>query len=592
MRSNNQFSAIEKAIIIDVNLAINDISGAKPILIVPFQGLQFDNNNLFNDIVMYDYNDIHHEYNHTGRFIASASSNNENAYRAFNYSTSGWESNSGGGQVPSQIYDVTTGRNGPVSNSFSAYGNVHFGHSFYNGKIYTPVKAPTVTRNDGTKTNFASKDIYGEWLQIQLPPDTPIYLYRYSIQVPAPTAAPATDFSSNIWPKDRITITKYINNEDNSDPYYLAQKKLQPPSTRLTSYFPKIFAVVGSNDGKNWYYLDQHSFIDPPDLSPNTKPRNVSGQGFVVDSSNNTIYFDINSIDHYSYFRLIITELFPGNTQAKVVQFSLYAFISNLTPNSGSLLQMSYGMPNLESFNNYSVFSSENSQENNLTKTNGLRKSNFSPQYVTGMDSNTTFSWDNFGKDPVSLQPTEFETSDNPKLMNEYNKQKSMINQAKVVTNVLSDLEPYSSFSESTNESKSVLGKGSRFCSVSGAPIENFDTNGFIENTSKDSTNVNNNQLLPMISIYNDYLSKQQHVNQNYFDMSQNLYDFKAEYKAMSTEPTDKYDFKATSFDKPPTHLDGLINDNKEIIMQQNSMYILSTITVATLVLALILVYK
>jgi hypothetical protein len=81
-------------------------------------------------------------------------------------------------------------------------------------------------------------------------------------------------------------------------------------------------------------------------------------------------------------------------------------------------------------------------------------------------------------------------------------------------------------------------------------------------------------------------------VNQNYYDMRQNVQTFKDQYTKMANDPNDKYDFKASSFNKAPTQLDGLINDNREIIMQQNSMYILSTITVATLVLALILVYK
>ena len=46
------------------------------------------------------------------------------------------------------------------------------------------------------------------------------------------------------------------------------------------------------------------------------------------------------------------------------------------------------------------------------------------------------------------------------------------------------------------------------------------------------------------------------------------------------------------NFNKPPTQLDGIISDNKEIIMQQNNIFILSTITITTLVLALLLVSK
>ena len=545
---SSRFSAIEKAIIVDVNLGINDISGAKPIMIIPYQGLIFSKNQLDNDVAMYDYNDINEEYDHTGTFIASASSNNQDAYKAFNYSTSGWKSSNGGGQVPSQIYDVATGPNGRPSNYLSAYGNVHFGPSFYNRNISTPVSAPSVKKADGTTPPYGITNVYGEWLQIQLPSETPIFLYRYSIKVPSPT---------NIsLPTDVSDIKNYANNSDGRDPYYLVKAKnlLQPPPVRLTSNFPKVFTVAGSLDGKNWYYIDQQAFIDPPDLPSNTAKLNVSGQGFEIDSSNNTIYFEVNSIDHYTYFRLIITELFPGNTQAQIVQFSLWAFIDNVTPNSSSLLPMSYGVPNLESFATQNIQPSHAPYQDNLRKRNPyIMKQENSPQYVTGMDS-TAFSWDYIGR------------SDDPRLVDEYNKQKSMISQAKAIPNPLSGLESYT--------------------------IENFDSKGFSQGVSSNPDVVNNNQLLPMVSIYNDYLSKQQQVNQNYYDMSQNVQSFKDQYTKLMNDPNDKYDFKASSFNKAPTQLDGLINDNREIIMQQNSMYILSTITVATLVLALILVYK
>jgi hypothetical protein len=539
---SSKFSDIQKAIIVDVNLGINDISGAKPIMIIPFQGLIFSRNQLDNDVVMYDYTDINEEYDHTGKFIASASSNNADAYKAFNYSTSGWKSGSGGGQVPSQIYDVTTGPSGQPSNYLSAYGNVHFGHSFYNRNISTPVSTHLVTKVDGSTIiyNTTTTNVYGEWLQIQLPYETPIFLYRYSIKVPSPTNIAS--------PTDVTAINNYANNTDGNDPYYLvkANNVLQTPPVRLTSNFPKVFTVVGSLDGNNWYYIDQQAFIDPPDLPSNTAKLKVSGQGFEVDSSNNTVYFEVNSIDHYTYFRLIITELFPGNTQAQIVQFSLWAFIDNVTPNSSSLLSMSYGGPNLESFATQDI-------QDNLRKRVPFMKQENSPQYVTGMDS-TSVTWDYVGR------------SNDPRLVDEYNKQKSMISQAKTIPNPLSGLESYT--------------------------IENFDSNGFSQGVSSDPNFVNNNQLLPMVSVYTNYLSKQQQVNQNYYDMSQNVQTFKDQYTKMANDPNDKYDFKTSSFNKAPTQLDGLINDNREIIMQQNSMYILSTITVATLVLALILVYK
>ena len=76
------------------------------------------------------------------------------------------------------------------------------------------------------------------------------------------------------------------------------------------------------------------------------------------------------------------------------------------------------------------------------------------------------------------------------------------------------------------------------------------------------------------------------------YDLSQNIQDFSNNYFNALNAPNDKYDMSGNNFNKPPTQLDGIISDNKEIIMQQNNIFILSTITITTLVLALLLVSK
>jgi hypothetical protein len=127
------------------------------------------------------------------------------------------------------------------------------------------------------------------------------------------------------------------------------------------------------------------------------------------------------------------------------------------------------------------------------------------------------------------------------------------------------------------------------FYSGTNTAIDDHSFQSKLYNNPKD---VANNQVAPMIAIYNDYLIKQQQVNQNYFDLSKNIYDFSHNYYTTLADPNDTYDLSANNFNRRPTKLDGLLVDNKEIIMQQNSMYILSTITIATLVLALILVTR
>jgi hypothetical protein len=88
--------------------------------------------------------------------------------------------------------------------------------------------------------------IRGEWLQIQIPDSASIYLFKYKISVPDNWSEPIS--------------------------------------------FPKKFVVVGSNNGNDWHFLDQRNLTDEPE-------RGVQE-------------FNINSPDRFSYFRLIVCEIF------------------------------------------------------------------------------------------------------------------------------------------------------------------------------------------------------------------------------------------------------------------------------------------
>jgi len=446
-----------------------DEASLSPISIVPFPLGKPDINNNVTKItqIFYDSADKNKEYDHKGSYVASSSDNNPNAYKAFNNNNDSWTST-------------------------DKYNAPKYGQSMYIGS------SSTIVKQEGS--NPSPKTIIGEWLQMQLPSDKPVYLFKYGVRVPPPTAS---DIKG---PTDVTTVF----------PVPL------PPKDKYTSSFPKSFTVVGSNDGTNWFYIDQRNFVEPPDIRSLEAQQSIrkglnETQGITYSdnfNNDNIIYFQLNSLVRYTYFRLIFTQLFPHFNKVSVISWSLYGFVKNIPPN----------VKTVESFSN---------------------------QYVKGMD------WTDFSEDV------------DPKLNKKYKEQMTNINEAKNVANPLSALMSYSVF-------------------------EGFDSHGFVSypNGNNDAQTVINKQIDPIRSIYSDYLVSQTNVNTNYFDLSQNIYDFSRNYFAALKDPTDKYDMSSNNFNKPPSHMDGLITDTKEIIMQQNYIFILSTVTIASLVLGLIMVSK
>jgi len=128
-------------------------------------------------------------------------------------------------------------------------------------------------KNKWTTTLVNDIKIPGEWIQIQTP--FSFYLSKYTIMTPS--------YSDNI------------------------------------STFPLKFTVVGSNDGNTWNYLDQYN-LEKKSLPNKNKP--------VKD-------FYLNSVEKYSYFRLIISELFQGMTNIKINQWNLLGSL-NISMNSKS----------------------------------------------------------------------------------------------------------------------------------------------------------------------------------------------------------------------------------------------------------------
>jgi len=166
-------------------------------------------------------------------------------------------------------------------------------------------------------TNNNQVSIPGEWVQIQIPYS--VYLNQYSIMTPS-----------------------YTNN---------------------ISTFPLKFTVVGSNDGSSWYFLDNR------DLSIGDLP-----------NSNNPLkVFNFNSINNYSYFRLIISELCNGMTNIKINQWNLFGSINiSINPksegftnimNTTSILPYYSSNMTYESFDNHNYMTSSELNKKNAANT-------------------------------------------------------------------------------------------------------------------------------------------------------------------------------------------------------------------------------
>jgi hypothetical protein len=136
----------------------------------------------------------------------------------------------------------------------------------FNGKNPSTYQGGGAQANTWT-TSIGNVSFLGEWLQIQLPYS--IFLYNYTIKT---------------------------------------------PNFTINSTFPTRFAVVGSNDGTTWEYIDQQNVKTPVS---NSKPTRV---------------YNINSTKAYSYFRLIISEMPNAAKNIAIKQWNLNG-VTELTPN-------------------------------------------------------------------------------------------------------------------------------------------------------------------------------------------------------------------------------------------------------------------
>jgi len=112
-------------------------------------------------------------------------------------------------------------------------------------------------------SGYNASNHLGEWVQIQLP--YKIYLYRYSLLTPE--------------------LPSGVNS------------------------FPKKFIIVGSNDGNAWDIIHIRDYKKIPQCN------------------GNPIIYNLNTINNYSYFRLVVTEVADRQTIAAITQWNIFGTI-------------------------------------------------------------------------------------------------------------------------------------------------------------------------------------------------------------------------------------------------------------------------
>ena len=152
------------------------------------------------------------------------------------------------------------------------------------------------------------------------------------------------------------------------------------------------------------------------------------------------------------------------------------------------------------------------------------------------------------------------------------------------------------------NNTKAVSGIDMSRKEGFGSSVEGFDNHGYIDNNSYNynaitSTSIPdaiiNQKIIPLAEMTNDYSHTLGKINSTYVDLSNNIQSITGVRDIMKNDPINKYQFNAEDeLKKKQTITDALIEDKNAIILQQNDMYMLGTITVATLLIAAIYIAK
>jgi hypothetical protein len=153
-----------------------------------------------------------------------------------------------------------------------------------------------------------------------------------------------------------------------------------------------------------------------------------------------------------------------------------------------------------------------------------------------------------------------------------------------------------------------IIRKENNYARRNGQPIESFQTYGYrnANDTGRTAANPGNNknipdnivdnQINPLTRMYQDYSKLQQNVNNTYYDISGSIYKIRNKSKTgvrdiLSNDPDNIYDFSGnvlTYSSKKPKKRDALKEDNQIMVLEQNNLLMLGSITIATLLIGAI----
>jgi len=119
--------------------------------------------------------------------------------------------------------------------------------------------------------------------------------------------------------------------------------------------------------------------------------------------------------------------------------------------------------------------------------------------------------------------------------------------------------------------------------------LESFNTHGYQDSVTGNL--IVSKQINPLKEMTNDYSNKLHNIDTNYVDLKTNINAVMDIRKNISGNEI--YDYNTPfSLNKPKTVLDGLIYDNQQLSVQENAVFVLGTITAATLIVLAIVIGK
>ena len=347
--------------------------------------------------------------------------------------------------------------------------------------------------------------------------------------------------------------------------------------------------------------------------------------GTIKDKNNNTIHYNKNNNKNQYLYRIDgdprMNQLFMKNNAHNVQKLLPVSQYDTVLSNSYIPY---YGMYPLES---------DKSTAKQISKSNCEINCNNDPNckyyysYKTNNKDYCITKNDNFPNQLIPNQPndnTKYSTlyvrNKNPKLIDKYdirnklktintNDYKSFSNFEIIPDRNLLIRDKYNIGYNGLHEQDiKVIERENNYIRTNGRSIESFENYGYknADITTNTSANpgynqnipdsINENQIVPLTKMYKDYSSLQQNINNTYYDISGSIYKIRNQTKSgvrdiLSNDPDNIYDFSGNYLiynSKKPKKRDALKEDNNIMILEQNNLLMLGTITIASLIIGAI----